>query len=146
MQTLPPQFWSGFLWMMSNVLKRMNNQFSDYYFSGFREFIENWCDFSTKITITRKIKIGKIWNFIFHSIQPSPHLSLIFEHFWVKKFNVWNIFEEKNSIFFLVGGLIGGFFLGLVDPSRNKFASTAYFAIVCSVFCNAYIHAYIKIK
>ena len=29
------------------------------------KFIENWDDFSTKITINRKIKISKIWNLIF---------------------------------------------------------------------------------
>ena len=40
------------------------------------------------------------------------------------------------------------FFLGLVDPSRNKLASTTYLAIVSSVFCmQGYaINAYIKIK
>ena len=37
--------------------------------------------FSTKMTITGKIKIGKIWNMIFLSIM--PHLSCKFDHFWI---------------------------------------------------------------
>ena len=46
------------LWQMRNVLNRMEKQFSDFYFSNYREvFIENW---NTKMIITRKIKIGKI--------------------------------------------------------------------------------------
>ena len=31
--------------------------------------------FRTKMTTTRKIRIGKIWNWIFHLIQPIPDLS-----------------------------------------------------------------------
>ena len=51
--------------MMRNVRNRLKNQFSDvfpdFYFSSYREkFIENWVDDVTKMTITRKIKIGKI--------------------------------------------------------------------------------------
>ena len=37
------------------------------------------------MTITRKIKIGKIWNLVFLSIQPIPDLSCKFEHLWKKK-------------------------------------------------------------
>ena len=45
-----------------------------------------------------------------------------------------NIFEKKIHNFFLVGGLaphqrklrLWEFFLGLVDPSRNRLVSTAY--------------------
>ena len=48
------------------------------------KFIENWGDLSTKMTITRKIKIGNIWNLIFLSIQLIPHLSCKFEHVWKK--------------------------------------------------------------
>ena len=38
-----------------------------------------------KKTITRKIKIGKIWNLIFHLIQPIPDHSCKFDHFWRTK-------------------------------------------------------------
>ena len=41
--------------------------------------------FSTKMTTARKIKIGKIGNLIFLSIQYSPHLLCKFDHFWKKK-------------------------------------------------------------
>ena len=52
--------------MMRNLLKRMKNQISDFYFLSYREkFIENYCDDVTKMTITRKIKIGKILNLTF---------------------------------------------------------------------------------
>ena len=48
----PPSVLIRFLWMMRNVLKRMKNQFFDFYFSNHREnFIENW---GTKMTITQK--------------------------------------------------------------------------------------------
>ena len=58
MQT-PPSEVARFLWKMRNVLKRMKNQFSDFYFLSYGEnlsTIENIL--STKMTITRKIKIG----------------------------------------------------------------------------------------
>ena len=46
---------------------------------SFREkFIENWGDDITKMTITQKIKIGKIGNLFFLSIQPIPDLSYKF--------------------------------------------------------------------
>ena len=68
-----------FTWKMRNRLNREKNQisdFSDFYFSSYREkFIENWGDDVTKITITRKRKIGNIWNLIFLSIQPIADLS-----------------------------------------------------------------------
>ena len=33
--------------------------------------------------ITRKIKIGKIWNLVFLPIQPIPDLPCRFDHFWI---------------------------------------------------------------
>jgi len=53
----------------------------------FRVIIENWGDFFTKMTITRKIEIGKIWNFLFFSIQPIADLTCKFKKkklFWTK--------------------------------------------------------------
>ena len=38
---LPPQKWSGFLWMMWNGLKRMKNQFSNFYDFYFLNYDEN---------------------------------------------------------------------------------------------------------
>ena len=52
------------VWMMRNVLKRMKNKFSNIYFSSYRENspkIGVMSDDVTKINLTRKIKIGKIF-------------------------------------------------------------------------------------
>ena len=106
------------------------------------------------------------WNLIFLLIQPIPHLSCKFEHFKKKnleekkllKKNVKHFWKQKkyeNKLFF--GGwlrfppkIIQGLriFLGLVDPSRNRLASSAYFAkpgfsvLHACVLCNAYIKIY----
>ena len=64
----------------------MKNKFSDLYFSSYRENSSKiWVIFSTKMTKTQKIKLEKIWNKIFHSIQHILHLSYKFEHFREKK-------------------------------------------------------------
>ena len=59
---------------------------SGFYFSGYCEkFIENWRILEQKwrkVTIIRKIKIGKIWNLVFLFIQPITVLSCKFDHFW----------------------------------------------------------------
>ena len=54
------------------------------------------------MTITRKIKIWKIWNLIFHSFQNIPHLSCKFEHF-NKKIGIFFSFDLEiwKEIFFL---------------------------------------------
>ena len=88
-------------------------------------------------------------NLIFISIQPIPDLSCKFEHFWKKngkKKLVKNVrtFLKKKKFkisFFLVGSFaphqtasrVWDFFLGLVDPSRNRLASTTYFEIISSI-------------
>ena len=51
-----------------------------------------------KMSITRKIKIIKIWNLICLSIQPIPNLSCKFKHFWKKQSK---IFEKKKMQHFL---------------------------------------------
>ena len=58
-----------------NVLNGMKNEI--IFFMIFH-FIKKKIEFF-------KIKIGKIWNFIFLSIQPIPDLSCKFDHFWKKK-------------------------------------------------------------
>ena len=76
MQTPPPSVLIQFLWMIGGVLNGMNKiikKKSDFYFSSYREkFIENWGTDVTKMTITRKIKIGKL---IFHMFHQIPRLS-----------------------------------------------------------------------
>ena len=57
------------------------------------------------MTITRKIKIGKIWNLVFLFIQPIAVLSYKFDHFWrIFFFRFWCL-KKKNwnqkKIFFL---------------------------------------------
>ena len=81
----PPSVVVETLWKVRSVLNRTGNiikKFSDFYFSIYHRklgwfFHKN----DTKMTITRKIKIGKIWNFVFISTQPIADLSSKFEKF-----------------------------------------------------------------
>ena len=67
---------------------------------SFREkFIENWGDDITKMTITRKIKIWKIWNLIILLFQPIADLSCKFYHFWENFFFWFSIKKIINFIF-----------------------------------------------
>ena len=99
-------------------LKRMKNQFSDFYFSSYR-------DNSSKIGVMTRIlgrkKYIQFFFFFFTNL------------FLVQKCS--NIFEEKKKFnFFLLGASpptkkhpgSGIFFLGLADPSRIWLVSTAY--------------------
>ena len=86
MQTHPPPLKSGQTlktsWKMWNALNRVgkiikkNLRYS--FFKLSRNFIENWGDDVTKMTITWKIKNRKIGNLVFLSIQPIPDLSYKF--------------------------------------------------------------------
>ena len=74
----PPSVLIRFLWMMGSVLysigKIMKN-FSSLYFSSYRKLVW-WCHKNdTKMSISRKIKIGKIRNLVFLPIQPIADLS-----------------------------------------------------------------------
>ena len=51
--------------------------------------------FSTKMTITQKIKIEKIWNMVLHLFKQIPHLSCKFEQFWKKKICPWKYPDVK---------------------------------------------------
>ena len=66
---------------MRNVLNQIKHQFSDFsnfHFSSYRENSSKiGVVLSTKMTITWKIKIGKL---IFHLFKHIPHLSCKFEH------------------------------------------------------------------
>ena len=75
---------------MRNVLKRMKKQLSDFYFLNYRENLSKLTIFSTKMTITRKIKIGKVGKNIgfFFPIQHILHLSCKFDFFWKKETNI----------------------------------------------------------
>ena len=72
-------------WMVRSVLNRAGKiikKFSDFYFSSYHRklgwfFQKN----DTKMAITQKIKIGKIWKLIFHSIQHCEHLKCKYGHF-----------------------------------------------------------------
>ena len=110
----PPSILISLLWMMGSVLNSMGRiikKFSYIYFSSYREkFIENWRFLEQKwriMTITRKIKIGKIWNLIFLFIQPIAVLSCKFDHFW-RIFLFWCFldFFQSKSIFFFKRGQI----------------------------------------
>ena len=65
---------------MRNVLKRMKKQFAEFYFLNYREN-------SSKMTITRKIKNGKICFFF------------LFSRFWIFHVNLTS-FEKKNILMF----------------------------------------------
>ena len=137
----PPWVLIRFSWMMRNVLKNrtknMITNFSNFYFSSYREkFIESWGDDVTNMVITQKIKIG---NSIFVSIRLIPDLSCKSEHFrkknWKKNVLVQHFWEKKIDFFFILcwmlffqkASRVWEFFLGLVDPSRNRLVSTAYY-------------------
>ena len=84
MATPPPSVLLPFSWKIRNVLNWMKNQcfdFSNFYFSSYREnwtfLVQKW----PKLSITRKVKIGKIWIMIFHSIQHILHLLCKDSHF-----------------------------------------------------------------
>ena len=79
-----------FTWKMRNELKRMKNQFSDFYILSYGRFCtqkssKNVLILSTKTTISQKIKIatiGKlIFDFFFHL---TIHLAIIF-HLAIQK-------------------------------------------------------------
>ena len=60
------------------------------------KFIEKWGDLRTKMTITRKMKIGKIWNLIFH-----VNLKICIFHVNLNTFENkknWNFFLEKINV------------------------------------------------
>ena len=85
MQTPPlPSVLILLLWKMRNVLNRMKNNFPIFMILIFRVIVKNSSKIGiqkwSKMNITRKIKIGKILNLIFLSIQHIPHLSCKFEH------------------------------------------------------------------
>ena len=96
-----PQELVRFLWKMWNLLNRMKNEihfFGDFYFSSYGSSKIDHI-LSTKIAITRKIKIGKL---VFDSFQHIPKKkNLIF--FLLKK-------NDKKNCFFGVG---------LVPPPKN---------------------------
>ena len=72
-----------FTWKIQNVLKRMKNHNSDFYFSSYGNFFtQNMVNFRWIFTIIRKIKSGKIWNTIFLSFQHILHLSWKSNQFW----------------------------------------------------------------
>ena len=109
----PPQKWriKKWLWTVRNVLNRTGKlikKFSDFYFSSYCEkFIENWRFLEQKwriMTITRKIKIGKIENLIFLFIQPCAVLSLNFTTFGEFFFSIlmFKIFFLNQMKFFFL--------------------------------------------
>ena len=100
-----PQLWSHFhercamCWNECNFFLRF---LWFLFFELLRKFIKNWQFLEQKwwkMTITRKIKIGKIWNLVFLSIQPIADFSCKFDHFWKKllflKFT-WKIGNRLN--------------------------------------------------
>ena len=78
---------------------------SCFRFLGFElwwKFIKDCQFFSTKMTISQKLKIAKIWKLILHLFQHIPHLLYKFDHFWKK--NVVHEFIKSAKI-----KMVGGF-------------------------------------
>ena len=76
---------------MRNVLYRMKNQFSDFYFSSYREkLIENWGDFEFKNDHNSKIKKWEKSDILFF---------FRFSTFRIFHVNL-NTFEKKKSDFY----------------------------------------------
>ena len=130
-----------FLWMMRSALNRIKNGTQFFPIFIFRVTVKTSSKIRVttsqndqKVTITRKIKIGKFWNLIFLSILPISDLLYKFELFWKKKLEKKNVVQKFSNIFertFFFGPhqkatRIWEFFLGLVDHSRSRLVSTAY--------------------
>ena len=117
--------------MMWNVLNRMKKwikKFSNFYFSCYREKFIETC---TKMTITRKINIGKIWNLIFLSIQPISDLSN----------NCFIIFSVLFSTFHIIHknwikteGRGGGVWISFVGIGPNSFIRQFYATVLLNSF------------
>ena len=56
--------------------------FNRFALNGIPELPATLCYFF----ITRKVKIGNIWNLVFLSVQPIPDLSCKLDHFWKNKY------------------------------------------------------------
>ena len=87
---------------MRNKLKRMKNQFWDFYFLSYCRFCtQNWSTINQfwvqKRPLSRKLKIGKC---IFHSSRHILYLSCKYEPFWKKKLK--HLIHSAN--FFLCRG------------------------------------------
>ena len=102
-----------FTWKMQNRLNRKQNQISDFPDFVFQVmvilviFVLKTVNFRSIFMMTRKIKIGKIWNSAFLFIQPIPDLSCKFDHFWKKmdfdptNFWFWSLrIKHQNKIIF----------------------------------------------
>jgi len=152
MQITRPSVLIRILWMMRCVEWKKNNKkilrllFSELSWKIHRKF--GWWRHKKdqKMTITQKIKIGKIWNLIFLSVQPIPDLSCEFEHFW---HFFWKFFF--SDYFYSLrphqkASRVWEFFLGLVDSSRNRLVWTAYQKSQTTVLsCNIKIIFFFKI-
>ena len=92
-----PNIWETF-WNGSKMKKKCN------FFSSYSENLSKIdLILSTKVTITRKIKIG---NMIFLSFQHIPHLWCKFDHFWWKKNLSIEINIQSVDIFLFFGGRV----------------------------------------
>ena len=116
--TTPPSKVVEIFWKMRYVLYSMGKIIKKYAIFIFRVMGENSSKIgvilSTKMTITRKIKIG---NLVFILIQPIPDRSCKIEHskknvnfffvmYWTKCWTKRK-FQKKINCFFLVGGQEG---------------------------------------
>ena len=71
------------------------NNFPILFFELSWKFIENCGEDVTKMTITRKIRIRKIWNLIFLSIQPIPDLHVNSKKFFFQFY--FSSYRENSS-------------------------------------------------
>ena len=99
MDMLPPPLRSGENFMKGAECAEQNGKiikkFSDFYFSSYHRklgwyFHKN----DTKMTITRKIKIGENWNLVFLSIQVIANLS--------SKFQKWIFFLLWTKYYYFI--------------------------------------------
>ena len=150
LQTPPsPQYWSSFYGWCAMCWNEWKIIIPIFIFRVIVKINRKLRWFEYKMTTTRKTTIRKIWNLIFLSTKPIQYLLCKFEHFWKKKIEIifflqilkhfWK--KKYSNIFFVrVPPPIkkhpgtGYFLFGLVDPSRNRLASTAYFEIVLQCF------------
>ena len=146
MQT-PPHFWSGFYgwWGVCCIvgMGKIMKKFSDFYFSSYHRklgwfFHKN----DTKMTITRKIKIGEFWNLVLLSIQPIADLSSKFEKCKKKKLDfdcmVTSLifFKIKKNIYF--SNFDERSAIGWIE-SRTKFQNSLIFIFRVTVILVSFL-------
>ena len=109
-------------------------QFYDFlqllFFKLLWKFIENWGDDVTKMTLIRKIKIAKVENLLYLSIQPIPILSSNFDHYLKKNVYFFLFWILLNFWQFLNTVVTNLCLFCIIHQCKNKFSDPGCFILV----------------